>query len=146
MQIRPASLRDLSAMVDIAVESVARNPLPVNIDRQAMKETVRVAITSPAHFAWVGEHDGLVEAALGAVVQPSFWFRGGQASVLLYYTRRAGLGLALMREFARWVKSRPMIKVAVFELEPESDPRLVKALERMGFTRQSTNCSYVRTV
>jgi hypothetical protein len=93
---------------------------------------------------WVTEVDGEVQACVGAVVQPSFWFQKLQCSVLLYYTRVPGAGLPLMREFARWVKSRSAIKVAVLELEPGVDPRLVKFLKRVGFARESINLSYLR--
>jgi hypothetical protein len=66
--------------------------------------------------------------------------------VLLYYTRVAGAGLPLIREFAKWVKSRPAIKVAVVELEPGVDPRLVRFFKRVGFARESINLTYVREV
>lgn len=145
MIFRKATMNDINAIVDIAVESVSKDPLPVKIDREAMADTARVAL-NPAHFLWVAEQDGKVVAAMGAVVQPSFWFTKLQCSVLLYYTRVAGAGLPLIREFAKWVKSRPAIKVAVVELEPGVDPRLVRFFKRVGFARESINLTYVREV
>lgn len=141
---RKAKLDDVPAIVDIAVESVSNDPLPVKIDREAMADTTRTCL-NPAHFAWVAEQDGKVVAAMGACVQPSFWFDKLQCSVLLYYSRVPGAGIPLIREFARWVKSRSAIKIAVFELEPSVDPRLVKFLKRAGFARESLNLSYVRS-
>jgi N-acetylglutamate synthase-like GNAT family acetyltransferase len=140
---RKARLDDVPAIVDIAVESVSRDPLPVKINRESMAETARTCL-NPAHFMWVAEQDGKVVASVAACVQPSFWFDKLQCSVLLYYTRTPGAGLPLMRELARWVKSRSAIKVAVLELEPGTDPRLVKFLKRVGFDRESLNLSYVR--
>jgi hypothetical protein len=52
--------------------------------------------------------------------------------------------VSLARDFHRWLESRPAIRVAVLELEPESDPRMVRLLKRVGFERESTNLSYVR--
>lgn len=144
MIFRKATMQDIPAIVDIAVESVSRDPLPVKIDREAMEDTARVCL-NPAHFMWVAEEDGKVVAAFAACVQPSFWFTKLQCSVLLYYTRVAGAGLPLIREFAKWVKSRPAIKVAVVELEPGVDPRLVRFFKRVGFERESLNLSYVRS-
>ena len=141
--IRKAALKDIPVAADLAVESVMRDPIPVTVDRQAMLETGKTLL-NPAHFFWVAELDGVVVGAVAAVVQKSFWFRGLQCSVILYYTRAPGAGALLLREFARWVKSRSGIKVAVLELEPTSDPRLVKFLKRMGFDRKSINLSYVR--
>lgn len=141
---RKAKLEDVPAIVDIAVESVSRDPLPVKIDRNAMAETARTCL-NPAHFMWVAEKDGKVVASVAACVQPSFWYQKLQCSVLLYYTQVPGAGLPLLREFAKWVKSRSAIKVAVLELEPGVDPRLVKFLNRLGFNRESLNLTYVRS-
>ena len=145
MHHRKATLADIPAIVDIAVESVSRDPLPVKIDRAAMAETIKVGL-NPAHFVWVTEVDGKVVASVVAHVCPGFWHEKLTCSVLLYYTRVPGAGICLLREFAKWVKSRPAIKVAVFELEPTADPRLVKFLKRLGFARQSANVAYVRGV
>lgn len=141
---RKAKLDDIPAIVDIAVESVLRDPLPVKINREAMADTARACL-NPAHFMWVAEQDGKVVASVAACVQPSFWFDKLQCSVLLYYTRVPGAGVGLLREFAKWVKSRSAIKVAVLELEPGADPRLVKFLKRLGFCRESLNLTYVRS-
>jgi hypothetical protein len=141
---RKAKLDDIPAIVDIAVESVSHDPLPVKINREAMADTARTCL-NPAHFMWVAEQDGKVVASVAACVQESFWFSKLQCSVLLYYTRVPGAGIPLLREFARWVKSRSAIKVAVMELEPGADPRLVKFINRLGFARESLNLTYVRS-
>ncbi len=140
---RKARPDDVQAIVEIAIESVSRDPLPVKIDREAMADMARQCL-NPAHFLWVAEVDGQVAACVGAHVSQGFWFHKLQASVLLYYSRAPGAGLPLLREFAKWVKSRSAIKIAVFELEPGVDPRLVRFLKRLGFKRESLNLSYVR--
>lgn len=145
MKSRKATPQDVEAIVDIAIESVSRNPLPVKIDREAMA-AMALQCMGPAHFMWVTEHDGKVVAAVAAHVVPGFWFHKLQASVLLYYSRVPGAGLPLLREFTRWVKSRSGIKLAVFELEPDADPRLVRFLKKLGFDRESVNLTYVRGV
>lgn len=141
---RSATPGDVPEIVDIAVESVSRDPLPVKIDREAMADTVRECL-GPAHFVWVAEQRGKVVAAVVACVQRSFWFTKMQCSVLLYYTRVPGAGLPLLRQLAKWVKSRPAIKVAIIELEPSADPRLIHFLKRIGFSRESQNVCYVRS-
>jgi hypothetical protein len=143
--IRKATMNDLPAIIDLSVESVSRDPLPVTIDRERMADTGKALIGNPAHFVWVAEDEQGVCACVAACVQPGFWFRGLQCSVLLYYARRPGQGVALLREFARWLKGRSGIKLAPFELEPGADPRILKVLHRLGFQRQSTNLTYVRS-
>lgn len=141
--IRKAKPQDIPSIVDIAVESVSQNPIPVRIDREAMADEARIAL-NPAHFLWVSEIDGKIVAAFCAMVSHSFWFRGKTASVLLYYTRVPGEGIKLIREFSRWVKSRSGIKVVAWEFEPETDPRLIKFVKRLGFNREFVGLSYVR--
>lgn len=142
--VRRAKLDDVPAIVEIAIESVSQDPLPLKIDRQAMADMAKKCL-NPAHFLWVAEKDGKVVAAVCAHVGPGFWFHKLQASVLLYYTLVPGCGLPLLREFAKWLKSRPAIKLAIFELEPGVDPRLVQFLKRLGFTRESQNLTFVRS-
>lgn len=142
--IREAKPSDIEAILEIAVESVSNNPLPVRICRTSMSDTIRAAISGKQHFVWVAEKDGEVVAAVGAMSQPSFWFERQQCSVLLYYSRVPNLGAQLIRQLVRWVKSRPVIKVLVLELEPEADPRLISFLKRLGLSRESTNLCYVR--
>jgi len=142
--IRPATLSDIAAIADIAVESVSIDPLPVRVDPDSIKDTIKEAVSSNQHFVWVSEIDGKVVAAVGAMSERSFWYERQQCSVMLYYTRVPGEGIKLLRELGRWIKSRPVIKVAVMELEPNADPRLINFLGRIGFSRLSMNCSYVR--
>ena len=141
---REATFADIPAIVDLAVESVNQNPLPVRICRESMADTAREAIAGNQHFVWVSEIEGEVVAAVGAMAERSFWYERQQCSMMLYFTRVPGEGVKLLRQFAKWVKSRPVIKVAVIELEPETDPRLLKLLGRIGFSRLSMNCTYVR--
>lgn len=140
--IRPATTADVPAIVDLAVESVSVNPLPVRLDRQAMGDTARALIIGNQHFSWVSVQDGRVVGAVGACVQPGFWFQRSQASVLMFFAHAGGI--ELLRELARWVRARPTIKVAVFSLEPGMDPRIGHLLSRLGFGRQSIAYTYVR--
>ena len=146
MIYRKAKFEDVPAIVELAVISVSNDPLPVKIDKMSMADTAKVCL-NPAHFLWVAEdEDGKIVAAFAACVQKSFWFERMQCSVLLYYTSVKGAGLPLIREFARWVKSRSAIMVAVISLEPGVDERLVKFFKRVGFSRESLNLTYVRGV
>jgi hypothetical protein len=141
--IRKAKPSDLDAIVDIAVESVSRNPLPVKIDREAMRDQADQCL-QPTHFLMVSEVDGVVTGALAAFVSPSFWHHKTTCSVLLHYSRDTGGWVRLMRAFATWVKSRSNIKIAVIELEPEHGEKMQRFIKGLGFTRQSQNLTYVR--
>lgn len=144
LTFRQAHKGDEKAIIELAVESVSHDPLPVTVDREAMRDTFRSVVGIPAHFVWVAEQDGVVVAAVAAVTQPGFWFTRQQCSVLLYYTRVKGAGMPLLQELAKWIKSRPVIKLAVISLEPGASPALVRAFKRLGFARESQCVTYVR--
>lgn len=144
MIIRRATREDVPAIVELACESVSIDPLPVTISRPAMAETIVGLLGRPTHFVWVSEMNGKVEGAMVCCVSEGFWFEKHQCSILMYFSRVTGGTVPLLREFTKWVKSRSTIKVAVFELEPGVDPRLVKFLKRQGFVRESLNLTYVR--
>ena len=141
--IRKATAKDIVAIRELGIESVSKDPIPVRISKSEIDDSIREGLGNN-HFLWVSEIDGEVVAVFGAMSHPSFWFERQQCSVMVYYTRVPGEGIKLLREFVRWVKNRPVIKVAVMELEPDADPRMLKYLRRLGFSRTSMNASYVR--
>jgi hypothetical protein len=142
--IRKAKPSDIPAIVELAVESVSRNPLPLKINRQSMVNMLTQGISCSADFVWVGEVDGVVKACVAAKTGNGFWFERQQSSVCMFYTKTPGLGIELLREYARWVKSRPSIKLAIFSLEPDADPRLAKLLQRLGFGLQTQSLTFCR--
>ena len=141
--LRKAKPSDLQAIIDLAVESVSRNPIQVKIDMEAMRDQAEQCLM-PSHFLMVSEIDGAVVGAVAAFVSPSFWHEKTCCSVLLHYSRVPGEWVRLMKAFSEWVKSRTNIKVAVVELEPEHDARIIRFVKRLGFDRQSQNLTYVR--
>ena len=144
MVFRPAQLADVPAIRDLAIESVQRDPLPVTVSREAICESARALIGKAMHFAWVAEQDGQVVASVCAQSAYGFWFERQQCSVLLYYGRVPHSVAPLLLRLARWIKSRPAIKLAVIELEPSAPAELVRFVARLGFDRQSVNATYVR--
>lgn len=142
--IRPAVVRDIPAILELALASVAVDALPVKPSPEAMRETALALIGNRSQFVWVTEEAGRVVACVGASCARSFWFQGWQASMLLFWSGSPGAAVPLLRRFAAWVKERPVIKLAIVECEPGVDPRTLRFLKRLGFARASTNLVYVR--
>lgn len=145
MNIRKAKPQDVDAIVELAVESVTTiAPIPeLKIDRDAMRDTVELCL-GPAHFCMVAERDGEVVGAVVAQVMPGFWFHKLQCSVLMHYARQSGAWVRLMRALAAWIKGRSGIKMAILEIEACHDPKVLRFVERLGFSRPSDNRIYVR--
>lgn len=141
--IRPATPADIPAIIELAVRSVSQNPLPVRVSRDHMRETAADLIGKPNHFVWVHEADGVVTTCVAACTQVGFWFERQQCSVLLFWGTHVA---RLLAKLAAWIKSRPVIKLAVIEFEPEADRRLIEFCRGLGFTRQSANLTYVRSI
>jgi hypothetical protein len=89
-------------------------------------------ISSANHFCWVAEKDGKIVGAVSALTHSMMVFQGSQSSVIQFYCTEPGEGIKLIREFMKWVKSRPAIKMVVFTLEVKADPRIGKLLSRLG--------------
>lgn len=142
--IRPAHAKDVPAIVELAMASVATDALPVKPSADAMRETALALVGNRSQFVWVAEADGQVVACVGAMCSRSFWFQGWQASMLLFWSSRPGAAVPLLRRYAAWVKERPVIKTAVIECEPRVDPRTLRFLKRLGFARESVNLVYVK--
>lgn len=142
--IRPAQVRDIAAIIELAMESVSTDALPVKPDAKAMRETALAMIGNRSQFVWVTEEGGKVVACVAVSCSRSFWFHGWQASMLLFWSRRPGAAVPLLRRFATWVKERPIIKTAVVECEPLIDARSIRFLKRLGFARESVNLVYVK--
>ncbi len=145
MIIRKAKPQDVAAIVELAVESVTTiAPIPeLKIDRDAMRNMTELCL-QPAHFCMVAERDGVIVGAVAAQVVPGFWFHKLQCSVLMHYARESGAWVKLMRALAAWVKGRSGIKMALIEVEDCHDPKVLRFIERLGFTRPSTNRMYIR--
>lgn len=144
--IRRAATRDIDVIVSLAIESVNTNPLPVRIDKDAIRESAIAMVSSNSQFVWVAEVAGVVVACVGVASNKSFWFHGQQASMILFWSRHPGAAVPILRKLAQWIKDRPLIKLAVIECEPQIDARTIKFLKRLGFGRESTNLVYVRGI
>lgn len=142
--VRRAAYTDVSAIVDLAVAAVSADPLPVRVDKHAMADKARQMICGNQHFIRVAAVDGEVVACVAAEVGPGWWHERMAAAVLMFYTRRPGAGVPLLREFRRWLAERPGIKYASFFLEPNADPRIGVLLDRLGFNRKSATHTWVR--
>ncbi len=118
----------------MALQALNEDPYPhMVIDRAKVERTVRFVVSSAKHFAWVAEVNGEVKGVVGAVVDECMFYERKQATVIQFYAREApGEGVKLIRQFLKWARSRPAIKMIVFTLEGNADPRIGKMLSRMG--------------
>lgn len=135
--IRPATISDLNAVIDLGVEAMTVDPLPnMVVDRDKIRVMAVECISGPSNFCWVCEDDdGQVVGAVSAIVQDCLFYQRRQATVLQFYCKKPGQGIKLLREFLRWARGRPIIKMIVFALESGADPRIGKLLERLGLGR-----------
>lgn len=135
--IRKATPDDLIAIVDLGIEALEKSDHPdMVISRARVEEVARQCVTSPANFAWVAERDGEVGGSVCAIVHPCMFYDRMQATVVQYYSKIPGDGEKLIRELIRWWRSRPVLKMLIFTLEYDTDPRVGDLLGRMGLCRE----------
>jgi hypothetical protein len=133
--IRKAVPADIACLTALSIEALqidAYDELVISKDKVAA--LVREAASSAQHFLWVAEQDGVIDGALGALVFPMMFHERSQATVALWYCRRPGDGMRLMKQFLQWAESRPMIKQVQYSGERKGDRRIIGILkDRYGF-------------
>lgn len=135
--IRKAVPADISEIVELGLEALAKNGYKdLVVSREKIVALARECVTSPRNFAWVAERDGVIGGALCGLVNDCLVYERAQVNIVQFYTRIPGDGIALMREAVRWWRSRPALKVIVFTLDADADPRIGKLLARLGLKRE----------
>ena len=133
--IRPATLADVDAIYDIAMDE-ARMYRSLRPDPVKIRKGIIQAISSAKHFAWVSIGVVRVEGALIGLTSHNLWAERQNCLVALWRSRIAGDGVRLLRAFKTWVQTRRAIRVAGFVSDSEhTDRRAFQLAERMGFRR-----------
>ncbi len=133
--IRPATLHDVDAIFDIAMNETVRYPL-LRPDPVKIRKGIIQSISSARHFAWVSE-DG--EGILGVIIgltSINLWAQRKNCLVALWTSEIVGDGVKLLKVFKMWIQSRRAIRVAGFVIDSDHiDQRVWKLVEHMGFKR-----------
>lgn len=135
--IRPATLSDVNAILDIAQRDVRINYPLLRCDVNKIRRVLVESISSAKHFCWVSsEDDGSVTGAIVGLVQENFWAQRQCCNIALWAAQVCGDGVRLLNELKKWVTSRRAIRVVGFTPDSEAiDLRVWRLAERMGFKR-----------
>lgn len=146
MLYRRAVPLDVPALVLLAERACAKRLLPLQTSRTSLRAMLGDLVSQPPHFVWVSEdEEAQLVGVVAAHVGPGAWFDRQYCQLLLAHSEASWALLPLLREFARWLKSRPGIKAATFELHAAHDLRLGSAMTRLGFEAAvTTNLHYIR--
>lgn len=136
--IRKAVPSDIDAIIRLGLDALEINPYSgLNPSRVKMFSLGIKIISSANDFCWVAEKDGKIVGAVSALTHSMMCYEGSQASVIQFYCTEPGEGIKLIRKFMSWAESRPVIKMVVFTLEGDADPRVGKLLSRLGLQSES---------
>lgn len=141
MNIRPATLANREAIMQIAVGNAVAWYPELKVDRDKIWDLVTEAISSARHKVLIAEQDGEIVGVLAGMTGDNLWAQRQNCSVMLWVSYLPGAGYKLLRHFRDWVLSRRAIKVSGFSFDIDVDSRIFKMVERAGFTRHG--CSYL---
>lgn len=127
---KPQDLDGMTALAILALEQTGYEHMVIS-PRQ-IRAHLTLAISGAGNYAEVVIRDGVVVAAVAALVHDCMCYERRQATVIQFYTTEPGAGVRLIRRFLTWARERPIIKMIVFTLEVKADPRIGKLLSRMG--------------
>jgi hypothetical protein len=133
--IRRAAPADRAAILAAATALAKAHYPQMKQDFPKMAGVISEAVSSAQHFCWVCEEEGRVRAVLLALTSPNIWAEKRCCTALLWVSDVPGVGMELLREFARWVRGRKGIKVAGFSPDVDVDPRTWALVERVGFRK-----------
>lgn len=118
-------------------EALAVNRYPELIPSIDKMHALLTALrTDDKAYAKVIGTEGAPEAALIARTGENLWATRRHAAVLLWYTTRPGLGVALLRDFRRWALGQKAIQVAGMMDDFGMDERTIRLVERVGFVKR----------
>ena len=136
MDIRPMLSQDKHA-VFVAATRLAEQMYPLlRMDiRKVSYELDKIGQYEYAKV--VTDHHGEAQGCLIARTAPNLWAQRNHAAILLWYSHIPGGGIALLRDFRRWVQSSRKIRVAGFSHDTEKMcPSMLKLAERAGFEKR----------
>lgn len=132
--IRPATRDDFEALFELVLKNCAHYPL--RPDEEKIESGLKEMIDQGRHFAMVAERGGKIEGALLAMTHSNLWAQRANCGVLLWVSEIPGDGAAMLRRFKKWVYGRrTAVRVAGFTPDIETDHRVWKLVERVGFKR-----------
>ena len=131
--IRPATLSDRAAIIEILKPEMAKYPL--RPDKDKIWEGLTEAISAKRHFAWVAVVKKKVTGVILALTNDNLWAQRMNSNVVAWVANTPGTGTSLMRQFIKWVKSRRAIRVAGMAIDCEVDDRVWALAQRLGYER-----------
>lgn len=132
--IREAKQTDIPELIELAIEALKSDSYPeLTIDRNRVYLQVTNCVISKTNFAWVSEVDGKIVGALGAVTAPHAFYEKNQAVVIMWYCKKHGDGMKLMKSFLEWVLARKSVNHIEYSLPQRAGGNMVKQLHKLGF-------------
>lgn len=132
MTIRVAESKDIPGIKRLGVEALECNEFIIADEK--LQKTAHECIDHG--FAWVSEKNGVIVAAVCALVHPMPFYYGNQASVVQFYSKAPGDGVKLMRCFTQWARDKDDVRMFCFTLGRNVDPRVKTLLQRLGLQSQ----------
>lgn len=133
--IRPATLSDRKAILDILHPEMEKYPL--RPDKDKIWAGLTEAISAKRHFTWVAVAEKKVTGVIIALTNDNLWAQRMNSNVVAWVAHTPGTGASLMRQFIKWVKSRRAIKLAGMAIDCDVDERIWPLAQRLGFERRN---------
>ncbi len=132
--IREARQTDIPDLIPLAIEALKSDSYPeLQIDRSRVFLQITTCVVSKANFACVSEQDGKIVGAMGVVTVPHAFYTGNQAVVVMWYSKKHGDGIKMMKLFMNWLKEKKSVNYVEYSLPKKDRERMVKILRKFGF-------------
>lgn len=131
--VTPLSLKDWSWVRDYAQHEAVDKVPYLRFDESRGKTIFTDAVSSATHLALKAEHNGRPVGTLISLTLPNVWAGKQCSNVILWVSSVAPAGVKLLKQYKRWLDTRPAIRVAGFQPAFDLDQRTQRLLMLCGF-------------
>lgn len=143
--IREAKQTDIPDLIPLAIEALKSDSYPeLKIDRNRVFTQVTNCVIPKANFAYVSEHEGKIVGAMGAIIAPHAFYEGSQAIVVMWYCKKHGDGMKMMKAFLNWLKDKKSVNHIEYSLPQSASRNMVRQLHKLGFKTFTPAMSILR--
>mgnify|MGYP005825815059 CR=1 FL=1 len=109
----------------------------LKVDVAKIDKLLAEAVYAGGYAKVVTDEQNQAVGALVAKVAPNSWAQRSHAAIMLWYSHLPGGGVALLRDFRRWIgESRAIRAAGMVHDSDQMDPRMLVLADRVGFKRE----------
>ena len=132
--MRNGNLKDVRQLHPTLAALATEMPY-LRINREKIYHVANALLGKQNYFRVI-EREGEVVAILAALTNENLWAEKRCSLPIIWWSKSPGCGVRLLRDYRKWVDSRPVLRFAAFYYQYHWDDRVGRLLELTGFAKE----------